>query len=128
MKGSHMYAIITTGGKQYKVAKGDVFDVEKLDAQPGDEVKLDVLMLNDGKTVLVDSAKLAKKKVTCKVVDQHKGAKQLVFKFHKRKRYRRLKGHRQQLTRLKITKVQATTRARKAAATTEAAAEAPAAE
>ena len=43
-----MYAIITTGGKQYKVAKGDVFDVEKLDAQPGDEVKLDVLMLNDG--------------------------------------------------------------------------------
>ena len=49
MKGYQMYAIVTTGGKQYKVAKGDVLDVEKLDAQPGDKVKLDVLMLNDGK-------------------------------------------------------------------------------
>ena len=98
-----MYAIISTGGKQYKVAKGDVLDVEKLDAQPGDEVKLDVLMLNDGKTVLVDSAALAKKKVTCKVVEQFKGDKQLVFKFQKRKRYQRKKGHRQNLTKLEVT-------------------------
>ena len=59
-----MYAIVTTGGKQYKVAKGDIFDVEKLDAQPGDKVKLDVLMLNDGKKTVVDAATLAKKKVT----------------------------------------------------------------
>lgn len=98
-----MYAIISTGGKQYKVAKGDVFDVEKLDAQPGDEVKLDVLLLNDSKQVLVDAATLAKKKVTCKVVDQHKGDKQLVFKFQKRKRYSRKKGHRQNLTKLEVT-------------------------
>lgn len=102
-KGSLMYAIISTGGKQYKVAKGDVLDVEKLDAQPGDEVKLDVLMLNDGKQVLIDAATLAKKKVTCTVVDQHKGEKQLVFKFQKRKRYRRTKGHRQNLTRLEVS-------------------------
>ncbi len=49
-----MYAIVATGGKQYKVAKGDIISVEKLDAQPGDEVELNVLMLNDGKTTVVD--------------------------------------------------------------------------
>jgi large subunit ribosomal protein L21 len=121
MKGSNMYAIITTGGKQYKVAKGDVLDVEKLDVQPGDEVKLDVLMLNDGKSVLVDADKLAKKKVTCKVVDQHKGEKQLVFKFQKRKRYSRKKGHRQNLTRIEVTSMPRMTSTAKKAATTEAA-------
>lgn len=123
MKGSHMYAIITTGGKQYKVAKGDVFDVEKLDAQPGDEVKLDVLMLNDGKKVLVDADALAKKKVTCKVVDQHKGEKQIVFKFQKRKRHSVKKGHRQNLTRLEVCSMPRITSMAKKAASTEAAAE-----
>ena len=123
MKGSHMYAIITTGGKQYKVAKGDVFDVEKLDAQPGDEVKLDVLMLNDGKKVLVDADALAKKKVTCKVVDQHKGEKQIVFKFQKRKRHSVKKGHCQNLTRLEVCSMPRITSTAKKAASTEAAAE-----
>ena len=123
MKGSHMYAIITTGGNQYKVAKGDVFDVEKLDAQPGDEVKLDVLMLNDGKKVLVDADALAKKKVTCKVVDQHKGEKQIVFKFQKRKRHSVKKGHRQNLTRLEVCSMPRITSTAKKAASTEAAAE-----
>ena len=123
MKGSHMYAIITTGGKQYKVAKGDVFDVEKLDAQPGDEVKLDVLMLNDGKKVLVDADALAKKKVTCKVVDQRKGEKQIVFKFQKRKRHSVKKGHRQNLTRLEVCSMPRITSTAKKAASTEAAAE-----
>lgn len=123
MKGSHMYAIITTGGKQYKVAKGDVFDVEKLDVQPGDEVKLDVLMLNDGKKVLVDAATLAKKKVTCKVVDQHKGEKRIVFKFQKRKRHSVKRGHRQNLTRLEVCSMPRITSTAKKAASTEAAAE-----
>ncbi len=98
-----MYAIVTTGGKQYKVAKGDIFDVEKLDAQPGDKVKLDVLMLNDGKQTLVDAATLAKKKVTCEVLDQYKDKKVLVFKLKKRKRYHRTKGHRQNLTKLQVS-------------------------
>lgn len=98
-----MYAIVTTGGKQYKVAKGDIFDVEKLNAQPGDKVKLDVLLLSDGKQTLVDPAALSSKKVSCEVVDQFKGQKQLVFKFHKRKRYHRTKGHRQNLTKLQVT-------------------------
>ena len=118
-----MYAIVTTGGKQYKVATDDVLNVEKIEGEVGTKIELPVLFLNDGKKIITDPAKLAKAKVTAEIVDQFKGEKQLVFKFHKRKRYRRLKGHRQQLTRLKITKVQATSRAKKAVE-----AEAPAAE
>lgn len=109
-----MYAIVTTGGKQYKVAKGDVIDVEKLDAQPGDKVKLDVLMLNDGKKTIVDAATLAKKKVTCEVVSQFKGEKVTIFKLKKRKRYHRTRGHRQQLTKLQVASLP-TTRAAKSA-------------
>lgn len=124
MKGKTMYAIVSTGGKQYKVATDDVLNVEKIEGEIGTKVELPVLFLNDGKKIITDPAKLAKAKVTAEIVGQFKGEKQLVFKFHKRKRYSRLKGHRQQLTRLKITKVQATSRAKKAAA----ASEAPAAE
>lgn len=102
-----MYAIVSTGGKQYKVAEGDVIDVEKLDAQPGDKVNLDVLMLADGAKTVVDPEALAAQKVTASVVDQHKDDKILVFKLHKRKRYHRTRGHRQQLTRLQIESVPA---------------------
>ena len=112
-----MYAIVTTGGKQYKVATDDVLNVEKIEGEVGDKVELPVIFLNDGKKIVTDATKLAKAKVTAEILDQFKGEKQLVFKFHKRKRHRRLKGHRQQLTRLKITKVQATSRAKKAAET-----------
>ena len=123
-----MYAIVSTGGKQYKVAQDDVITVEKIDAEVGSKVELPVLFLNDGKKIVTDPAKLAKAKVTAEIVDQFKGEKQLVFKFKKRKRYHRLKGHRQQLTKVKITKVQATSRAaRKTTQAAEAAAEAPAA-
>ena len=100
-----MYAIIATGGKQYKVAKGDVLDVEKLDAQPGDKVELPVLLLNDGKQTIVDAASLQDKKVTAEVVEQFKGEKVLVFKFKKRKRYRRANGHRQNLTKIQIVEL-----------------------
>ena len=99
-----MYAIVATGGKQYKVAKGDVIS---------DKVKLDVLMLNDGKKVVADAATLSSKKVTCEVLEQYKDKKVLVFKFHKRKRYHRANGHRQNLTKLKVTTLPT---ARKAAA------------
>ena len=100
-----MYAIVSTGGKQYKVAQGDVIDVEKLDAQPGDKVELDVLMLNDGATSTVDSSALEGKKVTAEVLDQFKDKKVIIFKFKKRKRYRRTRGHRQNLTKLKIVEL-----------------------
>lgn len=109
-----MYAIVNTGGKQYKVATDDVITVEKIEGNEGDKVTLPVIFLNDGKKIVTDPDKLAKAKVTAQIVEQFKGEKQLVFKFHKRKRYRRLKGHRQQLTKLKIVKVQATSRAKKA--------------
>ena len=102
-----MYAIVSTGGKQYKVAEGDVIDVEKLDAQPGDKVALDVLMLADGDNVVVDAAALEGKKVEATVVDQFKGKKVLVFKLKKRKRYHRTKGHRQNLTKLEVTAIPA---------------------
>lgn len=98
-----MYAIIATGGKQYKVAEGDVLDVEKLDAQPGDTVSLDVLLVNDGTTTVADPAKLADAKVTAEVIEQHRGEKVLVFKLKKRKRYHRTQGHRQYLTKIKVT-------------------------
>ena len=113
MKGYRMYAIVSTGGKQYKVATDDIITVEKIEGEAGDKVELPVLFLNDGKKIVTDSAKLAKAKVTAQILEQFKGEKQLVFKFKKRKRYRRLKGHRQQLTKIKITKVQATSRAAK---------------
>ncbi|MBQ9058166.1 MAG: 50S ribosomal protein L21 [Atopobiaceae bacterium] len=97
-----MYAIVSTGGKQYRVSEGDKLSVEKLNAEIGDEVSLDVLLVNDGKATVVEADKLADAKVTAKVVDQYKGDKQLVFKFKKRKRYHRTKGHRQNLTKIEI--------------------------
>ncbi len=100
-----MYAIVKTGGKQYTVEQGDVFDVEKLPGEPGDKVSLDVLFLHDGDTVITDADKLAKTKVTAKIVEQHRGDKVIVFKFKRRKGYRRLRGHRQQLTRIEITQI-----------------------
>ena len=124
-----MYAIVKTGGKQYKVAPGDKLNIEKLDAEVGAKVELDAICVVDGSKVEADPAKAAATKVVAVILEQFKGEKQLVFKFHKRKRYRRLKGHRQQLTKLKIVKVQATSRAKKAVkAEAEAVAEAPVAE
>ena len=114
-----MYAIVKTGGKQYKVEKGDILDIEKLDAQPGDTVDLDVVMINTGKKIIVNAEDLANSKVTVEVLDQHKGEKQMVFKFHKRKRYHRTKGHRQNLTRVEVVKVPRGPRAAQSATTAE---------
>ena len=98
-----MYAIVKTGGKQYKVAVGDKLNIEKLDAEVGAE--LPVICFVDGATVEADPAKAAAKKVTAEVVEQFKGPKQLVFKFKKRKNYKKLRGHRQQLTRVEIKSI-----------------------
>lgn len=128
-----MYAIVKTGGKQYTVKPGDVLDVEKLEGEAGDKVSLDVLFLNDGSNIVTDAGALAKTKVTAEIVDQHKGDKQIVFKFKKRKGYKRTRGHRQQLTRLciiDVNGVKASAPAKKAekpAAKAEAKAEKPAA-
>jgi len=100
-----MYAIVATGGKQLKVVAGDVVAVEKIDAAVGETVKFDVIFLADGDTIVVDPAELASATVTGEVVEQFKGEKAIIFKFKKRKGYKRLKGHRQNLTRVLITDV-----------------------
>ena len=97
-----MYAIVKTGGKQYKVAPGDRINIEKLDAEVGE---LPVICVVDGETVEADPAKAAATKVVATVIEQFKGEKVLVFKFKKRKNYKKLRGHRQQLTRVEIKSV-----------------------
>ena len=100
-----MYAVVKTGGKQYKVAPGDVIEIEKLDVEEGAEVELPVIFVADGDKIEADPEKAAATKVTAKVLAQFKGKKQLVFKFKKRKGYKKLNGHRQQLTRVRILTV-----------------------
>ena len=100
-----MYAIVKTGGKQYKVEPGTVLSIEKLNAEIGDEVELTAIFVADGDKVEADPAKAAATKVTAEVMDQYKGKKQLVFKFKKRKGYKKLKGHRQQLTKVRVTAI-----------------------
>ena len=100
-----MYAIVKTGGKQYKVAPGDRLNVEKLDAEVGAKVDLEAICVADGAKVEADPAKAAATKVTAIVLEQFKGEKQLVFKFKKRKNYKKLRGHRQRLTRIEIESV-----------------------
>lgn len=100
-----MYAIVKTGGKQYKVALGDKLNVEKLPAEVGDKVELTAICVVDGKDVIADPAKAAGTKVEAVVVEQFKDKKVIVFKFKKRKNYKKLRGHRQNLTRVKIESV-----------------------
>ena len=100
-----MYAIVKTGGKQYKVAPGDVLSVEKLEAAEGDTVEFPVITVVDGDNVEFDPEKAAATKVTAKVLAQYRGDKQLVFKFKKRKNYKKMRGHRQYLTRVRIMSV-----------------------
>ena len=88
-----MYAIVKTGGKQYKVAPGDKLNIEKLDAEVGATVELPAICIVDGD------------KVEATVVEQFRGEKQLVFKFKKRKNYKKMRGHRQYLTRIRIDSV-----------------------
>lgn len=100
-----MYAIVKTGGKQYRVAAGDRINIEKLDAEVGQKVDLPAICIVDGDKVVADPAEAANTKVTAVVLEQFKDKKQLVFKFHKRKNYKRLRGHRQQLTRVEIESI-----------------------
>lgn len=100
-----MYAIVKTGGKQYKVAPGDKLNIEKLDVEVGAQVELEAICIVDGDKVEADPAKAAETKVVATVLEQFKGDKQLVFKFKKRKNYKKMRGHRQQLTRVQIVSV-----------------------
>lgn len=103
-----MFAVIKTGGKQYKVKKDDKLLVEKLDGAEGDVITLDqVLMVADGKTSKVGSPVIEGATVLATVVSQTRGPKITIFKKKRRQNYRRKKGHRQDLTFIQITEIKA---------------------
>jgi len=101
-----MYAVVETGGKQYRVAVGDVLRIEKLDADAGTTVNLDkVLMVADGDNVKVGAPLLSGAAVEAKIKAHGRDDKILVFKFRRRKHYRKTQGHRQHFTEIEITSI-----------------------
>ena len=101
-----MYAIIVTGGKQYKVAEGDVLKVEKLDAEAGNTVTFDqVIAVSDGS--LKVGADVANASVTATVMEQGRGKKVIVYKYKRKTGYHKKNGHRQSYTQVKIEKINA---------------------
>ncbi|MGM0644652.1 MAG: 50S ribosomal protein L21 [Thermodesulfobacteriota bacterium] len=103
-----MYAVIRTGGKQYKVEEGSVLDIEKIDAGDDSMVEFnDVLMVSDGENTTLGEPNVENAVVKGQVVDSGKGKKKLVFKYKRRKGYRKMKGHRQHYTRVKIASIEA---------------------
>jgi large subunit ribosomal protein L21 len=102
------YAIIKTGGKQYKVSVGDKINVEKLEVAEGEVATFDqVLAAGEGSSLKVGAPTLAGASVQAKVIRQFKAEKVTAFKFRKRKGYHKTKGHRQPLTRVQVTAIQA---------------------
>jgi large subunit ribosomal protein L21 len=101
-----MYAVILTGGKQYRVKEGDVLAIEKLELEPGRKAHFDrVLLIEDGGTVQVGTPVLDNAMVLGLVLENFKDEKVLVFKKKRRKQFRRTHGHRQQLTKVRITRI-----------------------
>jgi len=105
--GFSMYAVVSTGGKQYKVSEGDVLRVEKLPGEVGDTVSFDeVLLFSDGENVTLGQPVVDEVAVKGRIVEQGKAKKILVFKYKRRKRYRRKQGHRQPYTAVKIDSIE----------------------
>ena len=101
-----MFAIIETGGKQYKVVAGEKFKVEKLNAEAGSNFSFDkVLMVADGEDAKIGTPYVAGAKVEGKVLRQGRAKKLIVFRYHSKTRYRKKKGHRQPFTEVQITKI-----------------------
>mgnify|MGYP002732496589 CR=1 FL=1 len=100
-----MYAIIRTGGKQYKVEAGDEIMVEKLNAEAGAEVSFEVLMLCDGENVTVGKPVVEGVCAKAEVIEHGKGKKVVVFKYKPKKDYRKKQGHRQPFTKVKINAI-----------------------
>jgi len=100
------YAIIKTGGRQFRVAEGDTIDVDLLDAEPGKPATFgDVLLFADGKDVTHGNPLISGAKVTAEVLEQRKDKKLIAFKYRRRKGYHRTVGHRRKLTRVKIKSI-----------------------
>src|SRR5215208_4470980 len=127
------YAIVETGGKQYRAEKGETLVVDRLRADEGDKVDLRAVMYRGGKDVVIEPGELEKVKVEAKVAGHERGRKVKVFKHRPKKGYRRRAGHRAELTRLEVTDVKMLTRkpagaaAKKTAAKPKAESERPAA-
>ena len=103
-----MYAVVATGGKQYKVEEGDVLRVEKLSGEIGSSVAFDkVLIFSDGENVKIGQPDVDGVTVHGQIVDQGKSKKIIVFKYKRRKRYRRKQGHRQLFTAVRIDRIEA---------------------
>ena len=102
-----MFAIIRTGGKQYRVAKDDKLEIEKLEAKDGDKVDFDVLFVSDGKTISTGEPLVKGASVKAKVLGQKRGPKITIFKKKRRKGYQKLNGFRASLTEIKITGIKA---------------------
>ena len=104
-----MHAVIKTGGKQYIVKPGDIIDIEKISGEPGEDVNFEEVLLvsADGEDVKIGSPLVESAKVEGKIVRQKKGEKIIVFKFKRRKGYRKKAGHRQNLTSVEITNISA---------------------
>ena len=100
-----MYAVIVTGGKQYRVSQGDIIYIEKLDQEPDSKVSFDVLMLGSEDGIEVGTPTLAGAKVEGKVLAQVKGEKIVIYKYKSKKNYHRKAGHRQQYTKVEILAV-----------------------
>lgn len=102
-----MYAVIKTGGKQYKVSEGDLFKVEKIDGAVGETVELDQVLMVGGAEVKLGTPLVPGAKVLARIVAQEKDTKILVFKSKRRGGNRKKYGHRQQITRLKVAAIEA---------------------
>lgn len=98
-----MYAIVKTGGKQYKVAEGDVIEVEKLKGDPGAAVTLPAVLVVDGPSITAAAEKLADVTVSGEVVAHTKGPKIVIHKFKNKTGYHKRQGHRQPLTKVRVT-------------------------
>ena len=103
-----MYAVLNSGGKQYKVRKGETLKIEKIPGEAGGPVSFDkVLMFSDGENISIGTPVLENVTVNGHIVEQGKAKKIIVFKYKRRKRYRRKQGHRQQYTAIKIDDIKA---------------------
>lgn len=101
-----MHAVIRTGGKQYRVQKGDIFNVEKLDAEVGSEITFDeVLAIGDGDEIRVGAPLVEGATVKARIIKTDRLKKVIVFKFKRRKQYKRMHGHRQHFSRIEITDI-----------------------
>jgi large subunit ribosomal protein L21 len=103
--GTKMFAVIKTGGKQYRVAAQDVLEVDKIEGQPGETIKFEDVLLIGGDAVTLGAPTVAGASVAAEVVEQGRGPKIIAFKKRRRKNSRRKRGHRQEFTRVRITEI-----------------------